>query len=331
MDPLAQFHIFGAEADEPVFPKNHEAEQVPPGNGPAAARLIWNPLMSERVLHKFSLLVSEGIRTDKGFKDCHLNSVAKDLAAFINQPVTGNQLYNHLRKWRTRWVRVCKLKDLSGALWDEDLCMITLDPEHYNGHVKDHPKDKEFLNTPIVNYNFMQIVFGAGTATGRYAMGSGEPLGQAPDNVINLDNDAPPPTPRGREDGPSAKDEKINDVKLKGKKINDYVVKDLMDEKKPKKAKAMTEEDRAVLTEMTQAMKGVGTAISEGNNAEGAPGIYQAVMGCPGFARSDLMPCLNYMTKHKAAALVFVEMTDEDKKLWIETHLTKARLQMAFQ
>lgn len=92
--------------------------------------------MSAFVLRKFSDLVSEGVRTNTGFKDCHVNAVAKDLQAFLGQLVTSTQVYNHLRKWCTKWAKVCRLKELSGANWDEDLCMITLDLEHYHGHVK---------------------------------------------------------------------------------------------------------------------------------------------------------------------------------------------------
>lgn len=82
------------------------------------------------------MLVAEGVRTDKGFKEFHVNSIAKDLQAFINAPVFASQVSNHLRKWCLKCTRICKLKELSGANWDEDRCMITLDPDHYNGHVK---------------------------------------------------------------------------------------------------------------------------------------------------------------------------------------------------
>ena len=50
--------------------------------------------MSGFVLRRFTELVSEGVKTDKGFKE------------------------------------------LSGSLWDEDNCMISLAPDHYSGHVK---------------------------------------------------------------------------------------------------------------------------------------------------------------------------------------------------
>jgi hypothetical protein len=70
------------------------------------------------------------VRTDKGFKEVHLNQVAKALQEFSGNEVSGTQVYNHLRKWRQRWVRITKLRELSGALWDEDNFMITLRDEN---------------------------------------------------------------------------------------------------------------------------------------------------------------------------------------------------------
>ena len=34
-----------------------------------------------------------------------------------------------------RWIKVSKLKDLSGALWDEDTHSIILEVEHLKGHI----------------------------------------------------------------------------------------------------------------------------------------------------------------------------------------------------
>ena len=36
----------------------------------------------------------------------------------------------------SRWARVSKLKDLSGALWDDQAHAIMLEQEHYLGHYK---------------------------------------------------------------------------------------------------------------------------------------------------------------------------------------------------
>jgi methionine salvage enolase-phosphatase E1 len=88
------------------------------------------------VLHRFADLVGEGVKTDKGFKEVHVNSVARQVSEFSGQVVTGTHVYNHLRKWHQCWVKVCKLKELSGALWDEDNCSILLAEEHLLGYTK---------------------------------------------------------------------------------------------------------------------------------------------------------------------------------------------------
>ncbi|KAK3118613.1 hypothetical protein QOZ80_9BG0702420 [Eleusine coracana subsp. coracana] len=116
-------------------------------------RLQWTNVMSGFVLRHFCDLVAEGVKTDKGFKEVHLNQVANSLKEFTGQDVTGTQVYNHLRKWRARWVKICRLKDLNGTGWDKDNFMITMEPDHYNGHVK------------------MQIIFGSGVATGAVCHG----------------------------------------------------------------------------------------------------------------------------------------------------------------
>ena len=40
-------------------------------------------------------------------------------------------MYNHLRKWRVRWIHVTKLRALSGAQLCEDTNTIILESEHY--------------------------------------------------------------------------------------------------------------------------------------------------------------------------------------------------------
>ena len=112
---------------------------APEGEGQANgghARLTWTCVVSGFILRRFSDLVGQGLKIDKGFKEVHLNAVARDLSEFANLEVTGQQVYNHLRKWRSRWQKICRLKDISGSNWDETNFVITLNEEHYNGHVK---------------------------------------------------------------------------------------------------------------------------------------------------------------------------------------------------
>ena len=102
----------GARAALPV--EAHEGNNmlhVVAGQGNAAGgRLQCTNVMSGFVLRRFAELVAQGVRADKGFKDVHLNVVARDLSEFINHEVTGTQVYNYLRKWHSRWVKICRQK-----------------------------------------------------------------------------------------------------------------------------------------------------------------------------------------------------------------------------
>ena len=50
--------------------------------------------------------------------------------------------------------------------------------------MQDHPKYVEFLNCPIRFYTEMEAIFGHAMATGKYAVGSGEALGQNQDDSV---------------------------------------------------------------------------------------------------------------------------------------------------
>jgi hypothetical protein len=45
--------------------------------------------MSTYILRKFVDMVGQGVKTDKGFKEVHVNSVAKALTEFSGQEVIG--------------------------------------------------------------------------------------------------------------------------------------------------------------------------------------------------------------------------------------------------
>ncbi|KAL6596684.1 hypothetical protein ACP70R_047327 [Stipagrostis hirtigluma subsp. patula] len=279
------------------------AEPVVEGvQGPAEAdgaqgarpALRWTELMSGFILRRFCDLVREGVKTDKGFKEVHLNTVARALTEFCGIEVSGQQVYNHLRKWRARWVKVCKLKDLSGSLWDEDNMMITLEEKHYVGHVKAHPKDAEFLNKPIINYLNMQTIFGSGVATGRFAMGSNEPLGRPVEveKPIDLDGDETVESPPKGNPAASTEVKSKGDAATLGKR----------------KRVTVGDDEISFMTGMTNAVVDVAAAMRELAHCDVSPGVYQACMGCTGYgySREALMVALGFLTDNKAQGLIFV-------------------------
>jgi len=115
---------------------------------PLALRpMRWNNNTSRFVLRRMAQLVSDGSRPDKVFKDKDVNLMAKHHKEYTREAVSPTQVYNHLRKWRQKWARVVKLKDLSGALFDHDVNAIMLEPEHYIGHCKVEKESIGFLSS----------------------------------------------------------------------------------------------------------------------------------------------------------------------------------------
>jgi hypothetical protein len=106
---------------------------------PAAGQvgpMRWNNNTSGFVLRRMVQIVSEGSKTDKTYKDKDVIAVARLVSEFSGVPISATQVYNHLRKWKQKWSKIARLKDLSGASFDEDACAIMLEQDHYLGHCK---------------------------------------------------------------------------------------------------------------------------------------------------------------------------------------------------
>ncbi|XP_012704411.1 uncharacterized protein LOC101757975 [Setaria italica] len=281
--------------------------------GPFRAAMRWTNVMSGFVLRSMCQLISTGVRTDKGFKEVHLNQVAKSLHEFSGNEVTSTQVYNHLRKWRQRWIRVTKVRELSGALWDEDNFMITLEDEHYKGHIKAHLKDANLLNKPIENYQQMQIIFGNGLATGKFAMGSGEALGSPSDfaessvkvesNAMKVDD-----VPKIFGEAPKTQNASVGSGSNAGNK---------------KKRCMLSEGDIVVMTGMTDAVNNITNAILQTKIKDVHPELYGVVMFMPRFIEEALMAAYSHLLDNKAHGTVFVKMNDSHRVLWLRTFLAK--------
>ncbi|TVU14108.1 hypothetical protein EJB05_37554, partial [Eragrostis curvula] len=281
----------------------------PGQGGHARGAMCWTPVMSGFVLRRFADLVGEGVKTGKGFKEVHVNSIARLVSEFSGQEVTGTQVYNHLRKWRQRWVRVCKLKDLSGALWDEDNCMITLAEEHLVGHTKDHPKDAEFLNTPIENYVQMQMIFGSGVATGRYAMGSNEPLGKPTDQGVHDVNSDTTEQNHTDAEYPKATDPKSAESSKTQDSSKDVPT------NLGKRKRLMSDEDCQMFMGMTSVVKEVAEGFTKPVKDDMYGQLYNAVMFTGGFTEEALMFALSHMLEQKSQGFGFLEMNEAHRVL----------------
>jgi hypothetical protein len=64
----------------------------------------WLPFLSSFELEKMCETIKSVIGTEEGFKEVHLTIVFKALFEHCGAEVTSTQVYNHLRKWRVRWI-----------------------------------------------------------------------------------------------------------------------------------------------------------------------------------------------------------------------------------
>ncbi|VAH93648.1 unnamed protein product [Triticum turgidum subsp. durum] len=283
------------------------------GHGGGNHPLCWTSPMSGFMLRRFVELIASGVKTEKGFKEVHLNQVAKNCSEHFGLSITGTQVYNHLRKWRASWVKISKLRDISGSLWDDNNYVILLEEEHYMGHIKDHPKDVEYLNVPLENYVQMLAIFGSGIATGRFAMTSNEALGVpsmvgTSSSFVNLEACGFEFVVDGNEPGMSATAAAHGEAAAAHGK---EPCKDASSSTgKRKRASLMSEEEVLVMSNMSEAVREVAIAIK--STGEAHPELYDAVMELPGFTEDDLLIVLDYLNENanRARSHSFVQMSE---------------------
>jgi hypothetical protein len=146
----------------------------------------------------------------------------------------------------------------------------------------------------------MHTIFVGGIATGRFAMGSNEPLGttsppaeygtdsQESDTIIIDGSDKPFLAPPAR-----------------GKR----------------KRGVLAEDELMAFTSMTEAVKDVAQAIRKNKPTDIHP--YKAVMDVLEYSPDALMAALNHLVDHKAHGVTFVAMADSHKSLWLRNYLSK--------
>ncbi|CAM0902563.1 unnamed protein product [Alopecurus aequalis] len=156
--------------------------------------------------------------------------------------------------------------------------------------VEAHPKDVEFLNRPIENFVHMQVIFSFGLATGKFAMGSGDPLGvPLPEDAETQDSEPV------IVDGPP---EKQGEGHAHG---HGHGVK--------RKRGALGDDEIQAFASMIEAVKEVASAIRENKQLDMHPDLYSAVMDQIGFTDENLMVALGHLVDHKAQGVNFIGMS----------------------
>jgi hypothetical protein len=178
--------------------------------------------------------------------------------------------------------------------------------------LQDHPKDAEFLNTLIRFYFELETLFGSTLATGRFALGSNEPLGV---------NKADSLTVKLEEESVGVKQEAD-----RGKSAFEYgkttvPVSETVCGKR--KRGTFTEEEILMMTNMNDAVNNVANAMIKTGAAHVDPDLYLAVMEMTEFSIDALIVAYTFLLEHKATATGFVQMSSPHRAIWLRTYLAK--------
>jgi hypothetical protein len=160
----------------------------------------------------------------------------------------------------------------------------------------------------------METIFENGLATGKYAMGSNEALG-SPSLFYDSDVKSEPydeeKAAKGMEEHAKMFANVPKEVTIEPK------------ETRKRKRSVLSEEDHAIFSSMTDAVKDVAAAIRETKVEVLNPELYGAVMYMPGFSDESLIVAFSHLADNKAQGDAFVKMTDAHRVLWLRTWLAK--------
>ena len=179
--------------------------------------------------------------------------------------------------------------------------------------MQDHPKDAEFLNCPIRFYTEMEAIFGHAMATGKYAVGSGEALGQNQDDNVAAKIEGT--SFKCASEAPSSHDISSSS------KATEVLTNSTVGGKR--KRGAFTEDEKLLLTNMSNAMNNVANALRETGSAHVDANLCLAVMETTRFSEEALIVAYTYLLDNKAQGRGFVGMSDSHRSLWLRTFLAK--------
>jgi methionine salvage enolase-phosphatase E1 len=97
---------------------------------------IWHAAPSTFMLNWVCKLVKEEMTGVQFFRNRELNEIVQAILKFTGREVCVDQVYNHLRHWRARWVQVCRLKRSEGVRWVESTSVIMMEDDAYYANTK---------------------------------------------------------------------------------------------------------------------------------------------------------------------------------------------------
>ena len=157
----------------------------------------------------------------------------------------------------------------------------------------------------------MEAIFGNALATGRFALGSGEALGQNQSDSVATKMEGPPLAPPTAVQAPTAP--------ARGSKATDNPT----SAGNKRKRANFSEEEILMITNMSDAVNNVANALRETGPRHVDANIYLAVMEMPDFFEEALIVAYTFLLDNKPQGKSFVNMSEGHMTIWLRNFLAK--------
>ncbi|XP_039134234.1 uncharacterized protein LOC120271626 [Dioscorea cayenensis subsp. rotundata] len=251
---------------------------------------------------------NKGLKCDKSFKRVAFAHAASAVNTKFNTDFTAENVENHYRTLKARYVEIKKARDLSGAGWDNETKMITLDPIVAFSYTEAHPAAKAFINKPIENYEGLRIICGEDSATGSYATSLYSDFGEktiGDKNNENENSDSPVDQPNSDDDGAGNSAPPIARSPATSSSMRSQRTKGSKDI--PMMADLVT-----VVGEMAAAIR---------NPTHWSETLYSRVMEVEGFIEHVLEDVFDYLQERETEARKFMVKRLEMREAWVRKYL----------
>ncbi|KAJ0965638.1 hypothetical protein J5N97_026776 [Dioscorea zingiberensis] len=261
----------------------------------------WKPELDEFLILILVDQANKGLKCDKTFKKPMFAFAANAINARFGTDFTPESVENHYRTLKIRYLEIKKAKELSGAGWNDELKMITLDPVVCKLYVEAHLPAKAFI----------KIICGDDHATGSYASSIFDNFGVSVDLEDHNDREAP-----------TAAANMVRPNDNTTQPLPSSISPPSSTSVRPARAKKRKRESNgAAISNLIDVVDKVADAIK--NPTHWSEILYERVMELDGFPEELLEDVFDHLQGNESEARAFMVKKKTFKKAWVEKyHIT---------
>ncbi|OMO97518.1 hypothetical protein CCACVL1_04529 [Corchorus capsularis] len=146
-------------------PKRNDNE-----GGTSKSSLVWTPNMDTVLIDALLTQYNLGNKVNGNFTSTAYANVVDEIAKTFNISVEKSQVQSRWKILKNHFAEAWDIfnkTSLSGFNFDPETQVWNAEPEVWSELIKEKPKAKMYINTPIPHYNKMVILYGKDRATGK--------------------------------------------------------------------------------------------------------------------------------------------------------------------